>query len=253
MAFGELGFAKTIAMNAPKKIKKIVEPFADMGTVALFPGMKKPKQHIINIIDETIYQLMLFIQGLTGADKKKLKSFDWVSSEETFNTVLGITATEGAELYYRYFYLKKFGVKAADPEQPPTYDFLSAGNSLAGMLFTLPVTKVGIKKATITNDDPGAVISSASGADTFVVLLPMTPEQTQDVESKLPGLSASYFYAKKSASNEELFDSAGSAGDTVVSTFAASSIMMATMEVRTNYDHKSANKLKVVDPAVVTP
>jgi len=129
MAFGELGIAKTIAMNAPK-YTRIVEPFADMGTVALYPGMKKPKEHIVNIEDETIFQIMLFMQGYSAADKKALKSFDWVASQETFDAALAISATEGAEHFYRFFYLKKFGVKAKDPEQPPTFDALRLGDEM---------------------------------------------------------------------------------------------------------------------------
>lgn len=247
MAFGELGIAKTIAMNAPK-YKRIVEPFADGGTVALFPGMKKPKEHIVNIEDETTFNLMLFIQGLSGADKKTLKGFDWVSSQETFDSVLSISATEGVELYYRFFYLKKFGVKAADAESDPTYDQLSIDDDMSSILFTLPVTKIGLKKATITNDDPLSVVGSGGGSDTFMILLPKTPEQVDAVESKLGNLGGPFFYAKKSNSNEDLFAAVDASGGTIISTFAASTIMMATMEVRTNYDHKSANKLRIVEP-----
>ncbi len=247
MAFGELGIAKTIAMNAPK-YRRIVEPFADQGTVALFSGMKKPKEHIVNIADETTFALMTFIQNLSAADKKKLKGYDWLAAPETFAAALAINAVDGSDLFYRFFYLKQFGVKAKDPETPPAFDYLKRGHDMAKMLFTLPVAKVGLKKATLTNDDPISVIAAAGGADTFLILTP-PPAEIEAVESRLGGLSANYFYAKKSQSNDDLFAAVDAAGDgAFVSTFAASTIMMATMEVRTNYQPKQANKLKVVEP-----
>ncbi len=33
-----------------------------------------------------------------------------------------------------------------------------------------------------------------------------------------------------------------------ISTVAASSIMMATMDIRTNYEHKQREKLKILEP-----
>jgi len=247
MAFGELSIAKTIAMNAPK-YKRIIEPFGDKGTVALFPGMKKPKEHIVNIEDETIFSLMVFLQSLSSSDKKNLKSYDWVASPETFDAALSITAIEGADLFYKYFYLKQFGVKSKDPEQPPTFDFLKNGHDMSSMLFRLPLVKIGLKKVTLTNEDALSVVNNSGGSETFIILLPSTPEQIESIESKLSGISANVFYAKKSKSNEELFEQVDNSGDMITSTFSASSIMMATMEVRTNYEHKSANKLRVVEP-----
>ncbi len=250
MAFGDLSMAKTVAMNAPKPIRRIVEPFADRGTIAMFPGMKKPKDHLVNIEDEILFEIYLFIQTLSAGDKKRLKSFDWIGSPETFDAALAITATEGPELYYRFNYVKQFGKRSLDPEALPTFDFLRFGQDMSAILFTLPMTKFGLKKVTLLNEDPLAVMAGAGGgADTFMILAPGTPEQVEAVEAKLP-VSASYFFAKKSKSLDELFESAASAGDkVVVSTFASSSIMMATMEVQTNYEHKSANKLTVV-PAI---
>ena len=98
MAFGPPLISKTIAMNAPK-YKRIVEPFADMGTVALFPGMKKPKQHTVNIINETIFALMSFVQALSAAEKKKLKGYDWIASPEGFDAALSISAVDGTDLF----------------------------------------------------------------------------------------------------------------------------------------------------------
>jgi len=245
MAFGELGIAKVIAMNAPK-YTKIVEPFADGGTVAMYPGMKKPKQHIVNIEDETIFNLMLFLQGHTPTDKKNLKGMDWVASAETFDTVLAMNETEGSGLFYRFFYLKKFGVKSKDPEADPIFDYLKIGHDMKSIIFTLPVAKVSLKKATITNDDPMSLLGG--GAGTFTILNPKTPEQIDSVESKLQGIGGDYFYAKKSKSNDDIFEAVDNKGTSFISTFAASSIMMATMEVRTNYEHKSREKLKILEP-----
>jgi len=248
VAFGELGIAKVIAMNAPKH-SKIVEPFADGGTIAMFPGMKKPKQHIVNIEDETIFNIMLFMQTYTAADKKNLKGRDWVASQETFDAALSINATDGTDLFYRFFYLKKFGVKAKDPEQEPTFDYLKLGHNMLNILFTLPIAKTSLKKATITNDDPLSLIAGAAG--TFTILTPKKPEHIESVESKLP-IGGDFFYAKKSMSNEAIFEAVDK-GDMIVSAFSASSIMMATMEVRTNYEHKSREKLKILKSVENTP
>jgi len=236
MAFGDLGIAKTIAMNAPK-YRKIVEPFADGGTMAMYLAKKKPKEHIVNVEDETLFALYSFIQALSAADKKNLKSRDWVSSPEAFDQALAITATEGADLYYRYFYLKAFGVKAAEPDADPAYDWLSLGNDHKAVLFTLPVARIALKNVTLSNDDPMTVLASASGADTLLVLTPKTPEQIDAVEAKLGSISASFFYAKKSKSNDDIFAAVDSLGSSMnISAFAASTIMMATIEARTNYD-----------------
>ena len=243
MAFGELSFAKVIAMNAPK-YTKIVEPFADGGTVAMYPGMKKPKVHIVNIEDEIIFNIMLFMQGHSPADKKKLKGMDWIGSPEAFDAALSINATEGADLYYRFFYLKKFGVRAAEPDADPAYDALMHGMDISKILFTLPSAKVSLKKATITNDDPMSLVTGGGG--TFTILTPKKPEHIESVESKLP-IGGDFFYAKKSMNNDDLFE-AVDRGNMFISTFAASSIMMATMDVRTNYEHKSREKLKILEP-----
>jgi len=244
MAFGELGIAKVIAMNAPR-YTRLVEPFADGGTVAMYPGMRKPRQHIVNIEDETIFNIMLFMQTHTLADKKNLKARDWVSSAETFDAALAMNATEGPDLFYQFFYLKKFGVRSKDPEVPPTYDYLKLGHDMGKIIFTLPGARVSLKKATLTNDDPLSVALGGSG--TFTILTPRKPEHIEAVESRLAGISGEFFYAKKSMSNEDIF-AAVDAGGPFISTFAASSIMMATMEVRTNYQHKSRNKLRIVEP-----
>jgi len=238
MAFGDLGIAKAIITNAPK-YRKIVEPFADGGTLAMYLAKKKPKEHVVNIADETLFALYSFIQSLTSADKKALKTKDWIADPDTFDQALAITATEGVDLYYRYFYLKAFGVKSKDMESPPTFDWLKLGKDHKALLYTLPMARIGLKGVTLSNDDPLAVMSSASGADTFLVLTPKLPEHIDAVEAKLGGTSANFFYAKKSKSNDDIFSAVDSLGSSMnISAFAASSIMMATMEARTNYDSK---------------
>lgn len=242
MAFGQLGMQKIIALNAPK-YKRIVEPFGDNGTLALYPGKKKPKEHIVNFEDETLFALMSFIQGVTAADKKRLKAFDWVASSETFEAALSITAVEGAELFYRFFYLKHFGVRSKDPETPPTFDWLKVGKDASQLLFTLPQMKGAFKKATLINEEPLSVMSSGGGSDTFLILIPKKPEHVEAVEARLNGLSENFFFAKKSMSNDDLFAAVEGYADYNVSAATDATIMVATMEVMTNYD----SRLQAID------
>jgi len=237
MAFMVPGIAKDIIEKAPK-YKRIVEPFGDGGTLALYSEKKKPKEHIVNIEDEILFNLMLFIQGLSSADKKRLKSFDWVSSPETFDSVLAINAVDGPDLFYRFFYLKHFGVKAKDPEQPPTYDWLTLGESAKKILDDLKSQRMGLKKVTLLNEDPIGVMSKGGGSDTFLVLLPKKPEHIDAVEARLNGMGGNFFYAKKSKSNDILFEDVAKNPNMFVSTLTASTIMAGTMEVRTNYESK---------------
>lgn len=246
MAFGVLGIGKKVAENSPK-YSRIVEPFGDGGTFALYLAKKPPKTHLVNIEDETLFVLYTFLKEHTGVDKRTLKGYDWVSSPETFDTVAALTASDGPEFYYQYFYLKKFAAKSTDSEAPPAYDWLSLGHDMGSIVFTLPLSKVGLKKVELVLGDPIVTMDGASGGDTFVILTPKTPEQIDAVEARLP-LSSPFFYAKKVKDSQVLFDDAGAVGDRmVVSHMAASSIMMATMEVRTNYD----TKLPIVDPTLV--
>lgn len=246
MAFGELNkkVAKIIAANSPK-YSSIVEPFGDGGSFAFTLEKKRPKQHTVNFEDEMTFALMTFIQNITGSDKARLKAFDWVASEETFDKVLFIAATKGAELFYRYFYLKEFGVMAKDMEASPTFDWMRRGESMKSMLFDLPLMKIALKGVTLVLGDPMALVKSA-GADALLILLPGTPEQTTAVEGKLSGISSPFFFAKKSKGLEELTQSltVAGTGKIVVSAFTAASIMMADFETRTNYP----NKLPLLEP-----
>ncbi len=233
MAFGDLAISKTIAMNAPK-YSKVIEPFGDSGTFAMYPGKKKPKEHILNIEDEIIFSIYNFLQSHTGSDKSKLKKMDWVSSIETFTSVLAIKATEGADLFYRFFYLKKFGVRSKEEGVDPTYDALKYGKDMGNIIYLLPSQKVGLKGVTIINGDP---LSAISGSGGFMILAPKKPEHVESVDKQMP-LSGDFFYAKKAKDNETMMEAANSAGASFVTHFAQSAIMMGTMQVTTNYETK---------------
>lgn len=237
MGFMSIGISKKIALNAPR-YKKIVEPFAgSAGTIAFEPGKRKPKAHVINIEDENKYNIMLFIKTMTSADKAKLKKYDWVSLPETFETVTKINATDGIDFFYKFFYLNHFSAKQKDPEALPLYDWLKKGVSAKKILYTLPQMQSALKKAELLNDDPVSVMNSA-GSDAFLILLPKLPEHIEAVENKIKSISNNFFYAKKSMSNEDLFAAVETYSDKNVSAVNASTIMVATMEVVTNYDSR---------------
>lgn len=236
MAFGELNMAKKIMANAPK-YSTIIEPFGDNGSVAFYLNKKKPKSHIVNYANIEMFTLMSFIQKLSSSDKKALKGKDWVGSQEAFDSAVSISAVDGVDFFYRYFYLKNFAERTLDKEAPPAFDFLMFGMDIKDILYKLPIQKVALKKVTLTNEEPGNLISSGGGGS-FTILVPNGEEQVNAVESKISGLSGNYFYAKKVTSNQELFDAVKNNLDKNVITFAQASIMMATMQVITNYDSK---------------
>lgn len=236
MAFGQLKLAKRIMANSPK-YNVIIEPFGDNGSVAFYPNKKRPKSHIVNYSDIEMFTIMSFIQGLSGSDKKALKSKDWIGSKETFDSVVTINAIDGVDFFYKYFYLNNFAERTLDKEAPPAFDFLMFGMDIKDILYELPIQKAALKKVTLTNEDPGSLISSGGG-DSFMILVPNGQEQVDVVESKINGLSSNYYYAKKIMSNQELIDAVKSNIDKTVSSFAQASIMMAKMQVITNYESK---------------
>jgi len=238
VAFWDLGIASIVVKNAPK-YRRIIEPYADNGTLSTYLKKKPPKEHVVNIVDEVKFGILTFIQGMTGSDKAALKSKDWVASPETFDQVVAITAVDGPDLFYRFFYMNMFAVRQKDPEAAPLFDWLKFGSDGRGMLFKLPTVRVGLKRATITNEDPLSVLRSASGADTFALVLPSLPEDIEAAEAALKGISSPFFFSKKSKSNDELLESVKqNSGSMFVSSEAASTIMMATLEIRTNYEGK---------------
>lgn len=236
--FGTLNatLAKIIIANAPK-YTKITEPFGDGGSLALEMAKRKPKTHTVNIADEMRYSAFLTVQRLSGSDKKQLKGFDWVASQETFDSVLAITATEGPQLLYRFLYLKKFGMKMdPDPEAPPGYDILSTGRDASGVLMGLPMMKVALKGVTITNDDPMRHVAAGGGA--FLILLPKMPEHVEAVQAKLGSLGGEFFFAAKVADGLAVVETAKKFSQFNVMGQKAASIMMGTMAIITNYESK---------------
>lgn len=101
--------AKTIAMNNPN-YSKIVEPFGDAGSYALYPQKKPAKQHIVNIVDEETLAIMQFAQTYSNSDFSTLKSENWNSDEDTFNQVQTISDLEGEKLVYKHLYNKWYGM-----------------------------------------------------------------------------------------------------------------------------------------------
>lgn len=236
--FGTLNgtIAKAIAQNMPKGIKRISEPFAAGGTFALMLEKRRPKEHLVNIADEELFKAFEFVKSAPSREFRALKKFDWIGSPETFDQVMGISADSGPEFMYRWFYVKKFGMRmGTDPEAPPEFDILSTGADAWPHLLGLPIMRVALKVATLTNEDP--LSAMGGGADTFTILLPKAPEHVAAVRSRLSGMDGPTFFATKVLAAEALMDDAKTYGDRKVSPLQAASIMMATMSVVTNYDN----------------
>ncbi|MCF6267690.1 MAG: hypothetical protein L3J57_14255 [Desulfuromusa sp.] len=225
----------TIARNTPKGTRRIVEPFGDGGTLALELKKKRPKEHIVNIVDEDLFKAFDFIKNATSGEIRTLKKYDWISSQETFDAVLGINADAGPEMFYRWYYLKKLGM-VMEPDTAPEYDLLSTGHNLGMKLLGIPLMKVGLKKTDLINEDPLSVITSYGSSGTFMILLPSGAEQIEATRQKLTGLSADFFFAGKVKEATEIFDDAESFGQFNVSALSAASIMMAKLSVISNYD-----------------
>lgn len=235
MAFGELNIAKLIAENSPK-YGTIIEPFGDGGAFALYLKKKKPKQHILNYEDEELFKIMLIIQNMSGSDFKNLKSRDWIGNLDTFNKAVSISAVDGLDLFYRYFYLKHFSERQLDKEATPIFDVLKNSVDIKLFLFDFKLTKVGLKGVTLINQESISVMSM-SGQNPFYILTPKTPEQQTSVESKLDGLN-NFFYAKKKKDNETLILDLKAEQNNFISVFAQSTIMMADMQIETNYESR---------------
>lgn len=240
MAFGDLNISKQIALNSPK-YSTIIEPFGDNGAFALYLKKKRPKQHILNYENEELFKIMLIIQNMTSADFKNLKSRDWIGNIETFNSVVSISAIDGLDFFYRYFYLRHFSERQLDQEASPIFDVLKMCKDISTFLFDFKLTKVGLKNVTILNQDANSVISM-SGTEPFYILAAKTPEQHDIVSSKLAGLG-NYFYAKKVKNNEELLETVRSEPDNFVSIIPVSTIMVANTQIITNYE----SRMKLLD------
>ncbi len=243
--YGELKLAKKIADNSPKKYMRIVEPFGDGGTYALYLAKKKPKEHILNIQDPVKFAMMTFLKNQTNEDKRKLKGFDWSATSETFDKVMKITATEGAEFYYKKMFEMSFGNMQKDKTQMMTFDYLQNGQNIKTIIYELPLQKLGLKNVQISNEaDPISIIKKYDAPGTFMILLPFSPEHIQAVEALLP-LQSSFFFTKKVMDINMLYDFAReNKKDMKVSYMASTSIMIADMEVLTNYQ----TSLQIVEP-----
>lgn len=223
--------AKMIAGNAPK-YSKIVEPFADKGTFALFTAKKPAIQHVVNIVDPEIYAAMVFAQSYTASDFSALKKMDWVSSPDAFDAASAITDIEGVNFIYHFLYLKKFGMKMLGAESV-SYDVLSFGKNIKNSIYAFPLMKALLKKVTFVNGDPMSLIPS----DGFMILVP-PPDQVEAVKVKLKGLSGSFFFAAKEASSDAVVQTAEAMQGLNVVGQKVASIMMADYSLITNYDSK---------------
>ncbi len=235
--FGTLNakLAKMIISNAPK-YTSISEPFGDGGSLALEMAKRKPKTHELNIEDENLLNAFLSVQKLSATDRKRLKGLDWVGSSEAFDAASAITATEGPDFLYRFFYIKKFGMKmGADPEASAEFDMLSTGKDISGILWGLPLMNAALKNVTITNDDP---MGHVSGGGAFLILLPKKPEHIDAVQSRLGSLGGNFFFAAAVADGLAVIDTAKKYKKFTVAGDKISSIMMKTYAIITNYESK---------------
>lgn len=233
MAFGELNISKTIALNSPK-YQTIIEPFADNGAFALYLKKKRPKKHIINYENEDLFKIMLMIQSMSSSDFNNLKARDWVGNQITFDSVVGISAVDGLDFFYRFFYLRHFSERQIDKEAPPMFDILKMCKDVKNFMFDLKLTKVGLKNVEILNQESVSAMS-LGGAEPFYILVPKG-EQIEAVDSRLNSISGNYFYSKKSKSNELLLESAISNPDKFVAPLTVSTIMGGTNQITTNYE-----------------
>lgn len=239
--FGSLNttIAGTIAANSPKHTK-IVEPFGDGGTYALYLKKKKPKEHILNIEDEVLFNAFIFIQNISSSEKSALKKKDWVSSKETFDAVLKINADQGVDFFYSWFYKRHFGSRVKEEGEIPEYDLSKIGVDISNKLFDIPLMVVGLKGVNIINEDPISVMNSANG---FLILLPKKPEHIESTESKLNSFTDDFYYSAKVADFSITIEAAELYTDLNVASQIIATIMMGNFSTITNYE----NKLKTID------
>lgn len=226
--------ANTIAANSPK-YRRIVEPFGGGGTYALHVGHRPAKEHIVNVVDPALFGALTFAQSATAQDRARLKSADWVASPQTFDKIMAISALDGPDAFYKFLYVKKFGMNMG-PDAPPAFDVLKTGEDIKALLFALPLMRALLKRCTIVNVDPFSLL--AAGSDTLLILLPKSPEDVAAVQGRLAGLGGNVFFAAKVADAQAVIDAAQRLSGMVVSSLSVASIMMATFEVATNYDSK---------------
>jgi hypothetical protein len=239
--FGTLNasLSKAMVANTPKKYTRLVEIFGDSGTLAFDQRLRKPKEHILNIANEDLFFVFNFVKDITSGERASLKKMDWISSEETFNQVMNIKAEAGPERFYKFMYLKKFGMQM-DKGQPLVFDVLSTGKDITMLIYAIPGMKVALKKTKIVNEDPFSLMLQYGGSDDFMVILPRNADDAANAELKLNGISGSFFFAVKRADANEIIEDAKRYPDLNVSALITPSIMMAKMSAITNYKHNLA-------------
>jgi len=236
--FGDLNstMARTISENSPKKYRQIIEPFGDGGTYSLYTKKKKPKTHIVNIVDEKLFNAFLFIKNISGSEKSQLKKSDWIGSKETFDSVQQINATSGAMFFYQFYYTKHFAARQKDENDPLIFDVSKIGVDVSSKLLGIPEMRTALKIVQFTNETPSNLIKS--GGDTFLILLPSLPEDKDSTRNKLKSISGNFYY---SAKVKEFTDTVLDSNEFInmqVSSITVATIMMGNYSVIKNYETK---------------
>ena len=229
--------AKTIALNNPN-YSKIVEPFGDAGTYALYPQKKPAKQHIVNIVDEETLAIMQFAQTYSNSDFSTLKSENWNSDEDTFNQVQTINDLEGEKLVYKHLYNKWYGMSMVGSDEV-SWNMLTLNQNSKNKLFAFPLMKALLKPVEFQNVDPMSLIPS----DGFMILIPDT-ENLDSTKSKLTSLSGQFFFAGKVSDDAQVITDAQQMNTLNVHGQEVASIMMNSYSMVTNYD----SRLSKIDP-----
>lgn len=230
--------AKTIAMNNPN-YSKIVEPFGDAGSYALYPQKKPAKQHIVNIQDEEMLAIMQFAQSYSNSDFSTLKNENWNSDEETFNQVQTISDLDGEKLVYKHLYNKWYGMSTLGSDEV-SWNMLTLNQNDKNKLFAFPLMKALLKPVEFQNVDPLTLIPS----DGFMILIPDS-QNMDSVKSKLTSISGQFFFAGKIPDGSQAIQDAQTMSALNVHGQEVASIMMNSYSMITNYD----SRLSKIDPA----
>ncbi|MCI1632357.1 MAG: hypothetical protein LKI22_00060 [Liquorilactobacillus nagelii] len=233
-----LTLAKTIAMNNPN-YSKIVEPFGDAGSYALYPQKKPAKQHIVNIQDEEMLAIMQFAQSYSNSDFSTLKNENWNSDEETFNQVQTISDLDGEKLVYKHLYNKWYGMSMTDSDEV-SWNMLTFNQNNKNKLFAFSLMKALLKPVEFQNVDPLSLIPS----DGFMILIPDS-QNIDSVKSKLTSISGQFFFAGKISDGSQAIQDAQIMSNLNVHGQEVASIMMNSYSMITNYD----SRLSKIDPA----
>ncbi|MFT9267010.1 hypothetical protein [Oenococcus sp.] len=240
--FGSLNntIAKTIALNNPN-YSKIVEPFGDDGTYALFTAKKPANSHTVNIVDPDLLAAMQFAQSYSTSDFSALKNEDWIGSPDTFNQVQTISDAEGEKFIYKFLYNKFFAMSMSGSDEL-SFDILSLNVDKKNKLFAFPLMKSLLKKVEFVSMDPMSLIPS----DGFMILIPPTA-YLEPTKAKLSGLSGQFFFAGKVSDGMAAVSDAQAMSKLNVHGASVAGIMMSTYSFVTNYD----SRLTKIDPEMM--